>query len=450
MDSEKQTPEVERHPAQNELDLEFNSMEPITPKKNIKPEPSLFDKAKGLFAKKEQASPSHQRKEPTLGSTHSQAVSQPPAHATEQAHPESIPQTDKAPSLSASAVNEQTTGGENTMQNESTPSNNLNNTPSHDNAQQNSTQTVTPEATVSSQTTTEGSAVKNWKNPETWAMLQVLPQRHRRLVVVLFAIILLLLLFFWLKPNNHTVQSFEQQNTNAVPIQFQPLDKSQETEATVLDNLTTPQDRNNSPVNVPENTDTLSLPPAQTLTPAGSTNTANNTPVNTQTQDNVARSEKPHAVESVKKGESVKIEAKASTMEKAPVVVNAPAVEKAKSLDTPKVKEKAKVVEHKPIKVERKPAPVVDAEPSKANVKSKTLTVPQGVSLMQVFRNHNLNIADVNAMTKAKGVGNALSSFKAGDKVQISINPQGRVAELRLENGAKFIRQSDGSYLYKK
>ncbi|EJS90694.1 opacity associated protein A, partial [Pasteurella multocida subsp. multocida str. Anand1_buffalo] len=51
---------------------------------------------------------------------------------------------------------------------------------------------------------------------------------------------------------------------------------------------------------------------------------------------------------------------------------------------------------------------------------------------------------------KSLGAGNALSNFKAGDKVQISVNSQGRVNELRLENGAKFIRQADGSYIYKK
>ena len=81
---------------------------------------------------------------------------------------------------------------------------------------------------------------------------------------------------------------------------------------------------------------------------------------------------------------------------------------------------------------------------------TKTLTVPQGVSLMQVFRDNKLNISDVNAMTKASGAGNALSSFKPGDKVQVSVNSQGRVSELRLSNGGKFVRQADGSYQYKK
>lgn len=69
---------------------------------------------------------------------------------------------------------------------------------------------------------------------------------------------------------------------------------------------------------------------------------------------------------------------------------------------------------------------------------------------MQVFRNNNLNIADVNAMTKAKNAGNILSSFKAGDKVKVVVNPEGRVTELHLLNGSRFIRQANGSYIFKK
>ena len=84
-----------------------------------------------------------------------------------------------------------------------------------------------------------------------------------------------------------------------------------------------------------------------------------------------------------------------------------------------------------------------------SRLSAKTLTVPKGVSLMQVFRDNQLNISDVNAMSKAAGAGNVLSSFKSGDKVTVSVNNQGRVNEMRLSNGARFVRQSDGSYQYK-
>ena len=38
--------------SQDELDLGLNQVEPITPKKVVQPSESIFDKAKGLFAKK--------------------------------------------------------------------------------------------------------------------------------------------------------------------------------------------------------------------------------------------------------------------------------------------------------------------------------------------------------------------------------------------------------------
>ena len=116
---------------------------------------------------------------------------------------------------------------------------------------------------------------------------------------------------------------------------------------------------------------------------------------------------------------------------------------------------KAPIVEAKPVQVKKEAkVQIVDAKPAtKAaapTASAKTLTVPKGVSLMQVFRDNQLNISDVNAMSKAAGAGNVLSSFKPGDKVAVSVNSQGRVNEMRLSNGARFVRQSDGSYEYKK
>ena len=142
-----------------------------------------------------------------------------------------------------------------------------------------------------------------------------------------------------------------------------------------------------------------------------------------------------------------------------------PATEKATAQPTQTVKkEQSKIQEAKPVATKETKVQIVEAKSAtNKTVKAaepvvqtastgatKTLTVPQGVSLMQVFRDNKLNIADVNAMTKANGAGNALSSFKPGDKVQVSVNGQGRVSELRLSNGGKFIRQADGSYQYKK
>ncbi|HDR1595621.1 TPA: OapA protein, partial [Pasteurella multocida] len=224
----------------------------------------------------------------------------------------------------------------------------------------------------------------------------------------------------------------------AVPIQFQPLEKGQTVENTILDNLNQPAD--NSASATQDNTVTSAV--TSETQPTSSASETESTPTAiapTKVEQPVAPkmgaadADKPSAVEKVANEKVV--------TEKPKTVEKPKAVEKAKVPEKPTHTEKAKV--------EKKVAPVVDANPAKAS-NSKTLTIPQGVSLMQVFRNHNLNIADVNAMTKASGAGNALSNFKAGDKVQISVNSQGRVNELRLENGAKFIRQADGSYIYKK
>ena len=86
------------------------------------------------------------------------------------------------------------------------------------------------------------------------------------------------------------------------------------------------------------------------------------------------------------------------------------------------------------------------------NRQEMTILKGESITIWQdnIYSNNKLNISDVNAMTKASGAGNALSSFKPGDKVQVSVNSQGRVSELRLSNGGKFIRQADGSYQYKK
>ncbi|HDR1213872.1 TPA: opacity-associated protein OapA [Pasteurella multocida] len=383
MDSEKHTPENQHNPEQSELDLEFSQVEPITPKKMAKPTPSFFDSVKGVFAKK-------------------------------TSHDAGLKTTRQAPAFNeaSSSSNTQTDLNANELTSEQ-PS-----------AEEMGAAVVAPAV--------------NWKNPETWPFLQILPQRHRRLFVALFGLILLLIIFFALKPSSQTVQSFEQQNSQAVPIQFQPLEKGQTVENTILDNLNQPAD--NSASATQENTVTNAV--TSESQPTSSASGTESTPMAiapTKVEQPVAPkmgsadADKPSAVEKVANEKVVS--------------------EKPKTAEKPKTVEKAKVQE-KPTptekaKVEKKVAPVVEASPAKVT-NSKTLTIPQGVSLMQVFRNHNLNIADVNAMTKASGAGNALSNFKAGDKVQISVNSQGRVNELRLENGAKFIRQADGSYIYKK
>ena len=160
--------------------------------------------------------------------------------------------------------------------------------------------------------------------------------------------------------------------------------------------------------------------------------------------------EQPKAVEPAKPQEMVKPQSTPHETVKKPEPVKTKTAEKPQ-----KVEHKNPPVKAQRVKTEKQVVEILEAKPAttktvNTSAGSKTLVVPQGVSLMQVFRNNNLPIADVNAMTKANGAGNALSSFKPGDKVQVTVNAQGRVNELRLSNGGRFIRQADGSYQFKK
>ena len=360
--------------AQNELDLGLNKMEPITPKKAIGNEPSLLERAKTLFNKKPQTAV--ERKEPTL-----RDFSTAPNTSEEAFVPSTAPEEHHlaADPIVAEEVLSVTT--ESTM-----------------------TEENSVKATASAPKATKATLA----SPENWKILSILPQKHRRIFVALCILLLLLLFILLMKPSSETVQSFEQQNSNNIPIQFQQLDQTQENEATVLD------------------AQTASSPSSLEITQPNITKAE--TPVRTEAV-------KPHVAQHVAK----KVETESVREEKAPAKPQ-PVVQ-----NKPQVKPQApkRVIEVVEAKSAVRPA-------AATAVTGKNLVVPQGVSLMQVFRDNNLQIADVNAMTKANGAGNVLSSFKPGDQVQVLLNAQGRVTELRLSNGGHFIRQADGSYTFKK
>lgn len=437
--------------SQNELDLGFNHSDSVTPRKPVQQSGSIFDKAKGLFGKKEQPDTQfHVRREPTFGAAASQPFS--PSQAfqsenTEQSAPSSAFGTQEpVENVQVENVAEEKVIFENSPAEE-----------------------IVEEVTTQAETVAPASAAAaSLKSPEKWKVLQMLPEKHRRLFIAILGLVVLLIIFFTLKPNSDTVESFEQQNSNEIPVQFQSLDQSQPVETTVLDNnnttapATTEQTVNDAKSDTPPAMeyvgDKADAAKSQTAEPAQQTvaPTAAKDPVKT-------------AQPAVEK-HTATVEHKAEPRrEHTPVVQEKkqpkPAIEKATAQPTQTVKkEQSKIQEAKPVATKETKVQIVEAksatnktvkaaEPvaqTAATGATKTLTVPQGVSLMQVFRDNKLNIADVNAMTKANGAGNALSSFKPGDKVQVSVNGQGRVSELRLSNGGKFIRQADGSYQYKK
>ena len=448
--------------SQNELDLGFNHSDSVTPRKPVQQSGSIFDKAKGLFGKKEQPDTQfHVRREPTFGAAASQPFS--PSQAFQSENTEQ--------SVQSSAFGAQEPVENVQVENVAEEKVIFENSPAEEIVEEVTTQaeTVAPAATA---------AAASLKSPEKWKVLQMLPEKHRRLFIAILGLVVLLIIFFTLKPNSDTVESFEQQNSNEIPVQFQSLDQSQPVETTVLDNnnnaapATTEQAANEAKSDalpameyVGDKADAAKLQPAE---PAQQTVVQQ-----PATQPAVAPAPVKEPVKTVQPAvekHTATVEHKAEPRREQTSVVQEkkqpkPVAEKATVQPTQTVKkESSKIQEAKPVATKDSKVQIVEAKSATHNAvkaaepaaqtastgATKTLTVPQGVSLMQVFRDNKLNISDVNAMTKASGAGNALSSFKPGDKVQVSVNSQGRVSELRLSNGGKFIRQADGSYQYKK
>ena len=451
--------------SQNELDLGFNHSDSVTPRKPVQQSGSIFDKAKGLFGKKEQPDTQfHVRREPTFGAAASQPFS--PSQAFQS---ENVEQ-----SVSSSSFETQEPVENVQVENVAEEKVIFENSPAEEIVEEVTTQaeTVAPAA----------AAAASLKSPEKWKVLQMLPEKHRRLFIAILGLVVLLIIFFTLKPNSDTVESFVQQNSNEIPVQFQSLDQSQPVETTVLDNnnttapATTEQTANDAKSDTPpameyvgDKADAAKSQPAEPAQQTVAQQPATQAPTQPTVAPTAAKDPVKTAQPAVEK-HTATVEHKAEPRrEHTPVVQEKkqpkPATEKATAQPTQTVKkEQSKIQEAKPVATKETKVQIVEAKSAtNKTVKAaepvaqtastgatKTLTVPQGVSLMQVFRDNKLNIADVNAMTKANGAGNALSSFKPGDKVQVSVNSQGRVSELRLSNGGKFIRQADGSYQYKK
>lgn len=434
--------------SQDELDLGLNQVEPITPKKVVQPSESIFDKAKGLFAKKDHVETNfHERKEPTFGHTPAQESAPFISSETLRTEQEPVIQTVSAEET-ISAVEEEI-----------------------------KTETIATE-------TVEQAEKRTLSQPEKWKVLQVLPAKHRRLFMAILALVILLIIFFALKPSSDTVESFTQSNSNEIPVQFQSLDQNQPVETTILDNPPAQNqmaaEQANQPENAPKadesaNSATAQNQPAENMAapqnmaqaPVQTSNTMDSAsanpmqaaqPAQPQTQAQVEQPKAPTVVapvQPVKKVVEQQVAHKDIAKKEVKVAEKAHIPAKATEQSVTKTAEKAPIVEAKPVQVKKETkVQIVDAKPAtKAaapTASAKTLTVPKGVSLMQVFRDNQLNISDVNAMSKAAGAGNVLSSFKPGDKVAVSVNSQGRVNEMRLSNGTRFVRQSDGSYEYKK
>lgn len=466
---------------QSELDFDANQMEPITPRKSGTTDSSSF--LNKFFGKKNivQTNPFAERKEPTFGNT---------TRVTETSTTTAINQTVNYSAESvfkqpAQAVAKQIKPTENTEENKDKNEESLETTvvtESTSNTVENEVEqeTILTEAPIVA-------TKQNMKNPENWGFMQKLPQKHRRFIIAIAGAVAILIALLLLKPSSETADEYQVNNNNNTPIEFQSLTPNQPNEITDMANTT-------QPAEPPVVTQTQPESMSSAVNEAPINETATNAPVMPTTQptpatqltaatqsasEPVPMPEQPKAdtqAQQAEKARQEQLQAEKAQQEqlareqqlkaraekaKAEQLAKAKA-EKAKAEQLAKVKaaEKAKTEKLASEKARAQAAlngaPISEAKPATKKASqttgstTKTLTVPASTSLFQVFRTNGLDIRDVNAMTKAKGVDNALSRFKAGDKVQVSTNGEGRVTTMRLSDGSTFTRQADGSYKYSK
>ncbi|MDD0823474.1 LysM-like peptidoglycan-binding domain-containing protein [Mannheimia sp. AT1] len=273
------------------------------------------------------------------------------------------------------------------------------------------------------------------------AIKSKMPPKTRRLLLVALIALALLVVFFLLKPKTpETVEELQSQQGSSLPIEFRPVDEEEAKRA--------------------EEQARAEQEAAKEL------QQQQEAKINQQAQQGPVQAENQAGQESVNQA-SASVEANtakpsANQVAVQPVtkpqtqgsVVYQPEVATAKPQPQPKVervtpqRETAKVAT-KPVQ-EKAPARTESARATStaasATTATKTMTVPKGVSLMQVFRDNNLNIADVNAMSK---VNNIVSNLKVGERITVRLDKNNRVVEMSIGSGGTFTRQANGNYTFK-
>lgn len=262
----------------------------------------------------------------------------------------------------------------------------------------------------------------------TKKLVKKCPVKYRRLILVLLLLLLLFIFFLLLKPKApETLQTLNEQS-HSLPIEFRPVDEEEAKRA----------EERAKALHKEQATPTIV---AEVPQPA---------PENVKKAEQAAASQPEMAKTDVPKATPKPNQAALDTL-----VASLAEPEKPRRMSEQSVIYQPEVVKQpsQPKKVEpsakavaTKPAPTTKTvHTPNAAVTSKTLTVPKGVSLMQVFRDNHLNISDVNAMSKVNSV---VSRLKAGEKVVVHLDKNNRVIEMGIGSGGKFIRQTNGSYIY--
>lgn len=305
--------------------------------------------------------------------------------------------------------------------------------------------------------------------------IEKVPSKFRRLILVGLLALALILVFFLLKPKTpETVEALQEQGSS-LPIEFRPVDEAEakraEEEAQAL-----LKQQQEAELQAQQQAQVAQQAVQTAEQSANSANVSNaSVAVNdTQTAPSASNNEsvvapktaavekaaptvaaKPVVVEPVKKPttngsviyqpENNKTESAAKPAQPAVQKVEATKAAATQTAQpTVKKAEPAKPAAQPAAKAAEKPA-VETAAPAVAS--SKTITVEKGVSLFQKFRDNGLggNLSELNKMTKLNGETSRLSP---GQKITVRLDANKRIVEMNIGSG-KYIRQADGSYIYK-
>lgn len=222
--------------------------------------------------------------------------------------------------------------------------------------------------------------------PENWRCLQAIPCQYRRLAFVLFIFTLFVIFVSLIKPQNTTVQSFDNENV------FQ-LDNTNSNNQALGDlssilasqdiALNTPQEMPSTPTPNTSAKESTTQPPAPT------------TPQNNQATLNDVF----------------------TAAEKANLLANA----------------------------EQNTAPKTQTTTAE---NPKILIIRKGVTLTQLFREHHLKIGDIIAMSNVPNAGKQLNRLRPKAKIYVYLTPEGNVSKMVLPNGGYFIREAHQHYRY--
>ncbi|QGM81623.1 LysM-like peptidoglycan-binding domain-containing protein [Otariodibacter oris] len=298
-----------------------------------------------------------------------------------------------------------------------------------------------------------------------------IPPKYRRLFIVILIILALLLVFFLLKPQTpETVESLQDQGTS-LPIEFRPVDEEEarraEEEAKALQITQQQQqtiNRENTQLNDSSNAQEITL------------NTDNDNAINTQDKESISQTstvsnsstsipndhvnvtpapvQKPSLDSgSVIYREEASVPSRSSqrTISRGVSQTSQAQANVRKSSQTQSQTQQRNTRSQQTVQTRNKSTNTAASSTTTSTALSpeivsvKTLIVPKGVSLMQMFRDNDLNISDVNAMNKENDI---LSHLHVGEEITVYLDKNNRVVEMQIASAGRFVRQTDGSYKY--